>query len=407
MLLWVLSLAVIGLLMAVYVMRKKALSLLAQSDGDSEKLHASGRMIDTLKAEREQLGSDIISLKSALATAREERDSFIELLDAAPIPIWRRDQNSKIIWQNRKYRDVVELEEGTEQVPELASSRDPDQARKLATKARVTGLTQSETRRYIVDGDRVSFRIVETPLEFDNELAGYALDTTAEAELAAALLDLERTRITAPFDGRISEKFVDAGQYVTPGARIARVYSTRSMEVRLPLTDRQVALIDLPLHYRAGGDSPEMPAVSLRATFGGRDWTWQGRIVRTDASVDESTRVVYAVAEVTEPFAPGPSGERPPLVPGLFVHATIEGRSLPAVVGLPRSALRSDDTVMLVDAGQQLEPRAVSVLQSEGGRVWVQGLKRGDRVVVREPAAIVAGMRVEVNEVARIAGAGN
>ena len=229
----------------------------------------------------------------------------------------------------------------------------------------------------------------------------------AEAELAAALLDLERTQITAPFDGRISEKFVDAGQYVTPGARIARVYATRSMEVRLPLTDRQVALIDLPLHYRAGDASSEMPAVSLRATFGGRDWTWQGRIVRTDASVDENTRVVYAVAEVTEPFAPGPSGERPPLVPGLFVHATIEGRSLPAVVGLPRSALRSDDTVMLVDAGQQLEPRAVSVLQSEGGRVWVQGLKRGDRVVVREPAATVAGMRVEVNEVARVAGAGN
>ncbi|MAL79199.1 MAG: sensor histidine kinase [Sneathiella sp.] len=187
MLFWVLSLAVVGLLMAVYVMRKKALSLLAQSDGDSEKLRASGRTIDALKAEREQLGSDIISLKSALATAREERDSFIELLDAAPIPIWRRDQNSKIIWQNRKYKDVVELEEGTEQVPELASSRDPDQARKLATKARVTGLTQSETRRYIVDGDRVSFRIVETPLEFDNELAGYALDTTAEAELAAEL----------------------------------------------------------------------------------------------------------------------------------------------------------------------------------------------------------------------------
>lgn len=229
----------------------------------------------------------------------------------------------------------------------------------------------------------------------------------AEAELAAAQLDLERTRITAPFDGRISEKFVDAGQYVSPGARIARVYSTGSMEVRLPLTDRQVGLIELPLHYRAGEASPELPAVSLRATFGGRDWKWQGRIVRTDASMDENTRVVYAVAEVTEPFAPGPSGERPPLLPGLFVYATIEGRSLPAVVGLPRTALRSDDTVMLVDAGQELEPRSVSVLQSEAGQVWVQGLKRGDRVVVREPAATVAGMRVEVNEVARIAGAGN
>ena len=228
----------------------------------------------------------------------------------------------------------------------------------------------------------------------------------AEAELAAAQLDLERTRITAPFDGRISEKFVDAGQYVVPGARLARVYATESMEVRLPLTDRQVALIDLPLHHRAGDTAAVLPEVQLRATFGGREWSWQGRIVRTDASIDAQTRVVYAVAEIAAPFAPGPDGDRPPLVPGLFVHATIEGRSLPAVAGLPRSALRSDDTVMVVDARQQVAAKPVSVLQSEGGQVWVQGLNRGDRVIVREPTATIAGMRVEINEVARVAGAG-
>lgn len=228
----------------------------------------------------------------------------------------------------------------------------------------------------------------------------------AEAELAAAQLDLDRTRITAPFDGRISEKFVDAGQYVVPGARLARVYATESMEVRLPLTDRQVALIDLPLHFRAGDTAAVLPEVQLRATFGGREWTWQGRIVRTDASIDAQTRVVYAVAEVTAPFAPGPGGDRPPLVPGLFVHATIEGRSLPAVAGLPRSALRSDDTVMVVDARQQVAAKPVAVLQSESGQIWVQGLNRGDRVIVREPTATIAGMRVEVNEVARVAGAG-
>src|SRR5690606_19949406 len=185
--LWLLTLAVIGLLMAVYVMRKKALSLLSQSDRDAERLQSLEMTIETLNAERDRLGSDIIALKSSLATARAERDSFIELLDAAPIPVWRRDQSSKIIWQNRKYREVVEFEDGMAQVPELASSRDPDQARKLATRARVTGLTQSETRRYIVDGDRRSFTVIETPLEFDNELAGFALDTTAEAELADEL----------------------------------------------------------------------------------------------------------------------------------------------------------------------------------------------------------------------------
>jgi nitrous oxidase accessory protein NosD len=59
-----------------------------------------------------------------------------------------------------------------------------------------------------------------------------------------------------------------------------------------------------------------------------------------------------------------------------------------------------------VDSRQQVESRAVNVLQSEGGQVWVQGLQRGDRVIVREPTVTVAGMRVEINEVARVAGAG-
>ncbi len=227
----------------------------------------------------------------------------------------------------------------------------------------------------------------------------------ARADLGAAELDLARTRVVAPFNGRISEKLVDSGQYVTPGTRIARVYATDAVEVRLPLTDRQVALLDLPLHYRPDDSELELPAVTLRATFANRDWEWRGRIVRTDARIDENSRVVYAVAEVREPFARGPGGERPPLVPGMFVSATVAGRDLEAVASLPRSALRNEAGVMLVDSRQQVVVREVSVLQSEGGRVWVQGLQRGDRVIVREPTVTVAGMRVEVNEVARVAGA--
>ncbi|MAZ03095.1 MAG: sensor histidine kinase [Sneathiella sp.] len=187
MLVWILVLAVVGMAMAFLVMRKKALALLAQGDRDNDKLASLEETIDNLKSEQDRQKAEAISLKSSLATARGERDDFIELLNAAPMAIWRRDQNSKIIWQNRKYADIVGLKEEETAVPELAPSRDPDQARKLATKARVTGVTQSEIRRYIVDGDRLSFKIVETPLEFDNQLAGFALDTTSEAELSEEL----------------------------------------------------------------------------------------------------------------------------------------------------------------------------------------------------------------------------
>jgi len=226
----------------------------------------------------------------------------------------------------------------------------------------------------------------------------------SEADLAAARLDLERTSISAPFNGRISEKLVDIGQFVSPGTAIATVYATDAVQVRLPLTGRQVALLDLPLNYDNAPVEDAGPPVTLRARFANRDWEWQGRVVRTDASIDEDSRVVYAVAEVEKPFAREPGSDRPPLAPGLFVHATISGRPLPAVTRLPRSALRSDDSVMLVDARQRAQRRPVHLLHSDADSVWVQGLAEGERVIVREPVLVVAGMEVTVNRVAALAG---
>ncbi len=226
----------------------------------------------------------------------------------------------------------------------------------------------------------------------------------AEADLTSARLDLERTSISAPFNGRISEKYVDVGQYVAPATAIAAVYDTDVALVRLPLTGRQVALLDLPLNY----DNLPMEMVAsapvvLQASFGNRMWEWRGRIVRTDASIDVNSRVVYAVAEVERPFAREPGSERPPLTPGLFVNATITGRQLERVSLLPRSALRSNDTVMVVDAEQRVRVRPVQLLQRNADQVWVQGLANGERVIVREPGLAVAGMEVTVNNPGELA----
>jgi RND family efflux transporter MFP subunit len=228
----------------------------------------------------------------------------------------------------------------------------------------------------------------------------------AEADRDAARLDLERTGISVPFNGRISEKYVDVGQYVAPGTAIAAVYDTDIVQVRLPLTDSQVALLDLPLNYDDTAVQDIVgPPVVLEARFANRVWEWQGEIVRTDASIDVDSRVVYAVAEVRKPFARVPGSDRPPLSPGLFVDARISGRQLEQVSLLPRSALRSDGTVMIVDAGQRARVREVGVLYSTVNEVWVQGLEGGERVIVREPSLTVAGMEVTVNNAGDLAGA--
>lgn len=224
----------------------------------------------------------------------------------------------------------------------------------------------------------------------------------AEADLGQAQLNLRRTSISVPFNGRISDKHVDLGQYVAPGTVIAKVYATDVAEIRLPLTDRQVALLDLPLSYQDQQDAQLRP-VLLRARFADQDWRWQGNIVRTDASIDVDSRVVYAVVEVEQPFARSEATDRPPLAIGLFVEAEISGRSLDGVVTLPRSALRNDDTVLLVDAEDRIQPRPVRVLKSSLRQVWIQGVRDQERVVVSSLPVAVAGMSVTVQEVPSLA----
>ena len=226
----------------------------------------------------------------------------------------------------------------------------------------------------------------------------------AEADLGEARLNLERTSLKVPFDGRISEKHVDLGQYISPGTPVARVFATDVVEIRLPLTDRQVGLLDLPLSFEdrsvlhAGGAE-----VTLSARFADREWQWQGRVVRTDASIDVDSRVVYAVVEVERPFASEPGSERPPLSIGLFVNAEISGRNQAQVSLLPRDALRNDGSVLVVNEEDLLEVRAVRVLKSDLRRLWVQGLARQERVVVSQLSVAIVGMRVTVQPLERVA----
>ncbi|MFC3228047.1 PAS-domain containing protein [Marinibaculum pumilum] len=117
------------------------------------------------------------------------------LLDAAPTPVWSRDATGRLAWCNRRYAEIVERDaaEVIAAGTELASALDPEQPRRLAARARETGLRQEEERRFVVQGERRSFRIVEQPPGNAGMQVGHALDITAEAE---ARNELER-HITA------------------------------------------------------------------------------------------------------------------------------------------------------------------------------------------------------------------
>jgi multidrug efflux system membrane fusion protein len=218
--------------------------------------------------------------------------------------------------------------------------------------------------------------------------------TAAEADLAQAQLRRRRCEWRAPFAGRVREKRVGLGQYVQPGDKLARLYSTDAAEVRLPVAADQLAYLDLPLARRDGkpGDGPK---AILTAEFAGAVQRWEGRIVRTDGVLDEATGMLHAVAEVRDPYAP--RNGRPPLLAGLFVQADIEGREQPGLFVLPRSAVNSSQEALLVDADAHLHIRRLEVLREEQDRVLVKaGLAAGDRVVTAGIQVPVEGMTVRL-----------
>lgn len=229
----------------------------------------------------------------------------------------------------------------------------------------------------------------------------------AEAAVERARLHLARTRVTAPFAGRVESTAADVGQYVAPGAPLAAVYSTEAAEIRLPVAQRELGYLEVDLGApgtagaNGSGHETAGPRVRLTAAVGGRRQQWDGRVVRTAGSIDPRSRMLDLFARVDNPFRRNAAGDGDggPLPMGLFVEATIAGRVAEGVILLPRAALRDDDRVLVADGDDRLRFRRVEVLRSEGDRVVIAaGLEAGERVNVSPLATVVDGMKVRTVE---------
>ncbi|BBL77221.1 efflux RND transporter periplasmic adaptor subunit [Methylomagnum ishizawai] len=219
----------------------------------------------------------------------------------------------------------------------------------------------------------------------------------AEAGLADARLRRERCDLRVPFAGQVREKRVGIGQSLAAGDKLARVYSVDVAEIRLALAPDQLAYLDLPENGPGRARRPG-PKVVLSARNGGEVQRWEGEIIRTEGVMEEGTGVLFAVAEVRDPYGyAGRGGGRPPLRIGQFVQAEIEGRARADVYALPQGVLNAAQEALLVDAADRLRVRRLEVLRSEPERVLVRGgLAAGERVVVSGVEVPVAGMAVQV-----------
>ncbi|MCJ7816034.1 MAG: efflux RND transporter periplasmic adaptor subunit, partial [Xanthomonadales bacterium] len=217
----------------------------------------------------------------------------------------------------------------------------------------------------------------------------------AVAELKEAERELQRTRIKVPYDGLVRSKLVDVGQFVSPGTPLGVTFAIDTAEIRLPLSSNDLNFLDLPSATRL--EKSQRVPVKLTAEDG-RGTQWNAEIVRTEGVVDIGSRVIYAVAEVVDPYGVLGQSRSPELKMGSFVRAEIQGLRVNDVVVLPRSVLRADNTVLIANDERKLEIRPVTVVRSEPKSVYLsEGVKGGELVITTSMDAPIPGMGLAIS----------
>lgn len=221
--------------------------------------------------------------------------------------------------------------------------------------------------------------------------AARAAVDSARAALDTAQLNLERTRVVAPFDGIVISESVEEGQLIGPGAPVVRMIGTDRFRVRVSVPVGALRWLPLPDARGNGGATADV----VQPLPGGGSLTASGTVSRLLGELDAQTRTASLLVVLDRPV----EGVDVPILPGAFVRVTLHGAARPGLVELPRIALQEDGSVLVADAESTLRRRPVEVAFSTRDHVYVAaGLTDGERVITTPLSLPLEGMALDVQQ---------
>ncbi len=231
-----------------------------------------------------------------------------------------------------------------------------------------------------------------------------ALLQSAEAKLERAQQILRRTEIKAPYDGIVTEKTVGLGQYVNPGSTLGKIVSVGQSEIRLPLKDQLLGMLDYselsPQHNQTGCQL----SVELSFVYKGEQVSREAEVCRSEAVIDAESRVHYLVANIPDPYLLYPKDLdveeiKKPLKIGTFVTAKLFSKQYEGVFEIPRELLRDNNQILMVKKSatgkDEIHFKRVDYFHADNKYIYVkEGLKAGDRISLTYIDMPIEGMAV-------------
>ncbi|YCM43995.1 efflux RND transporter periplasmic adaptor subunit [Verrucomicrobiaceae bacterium 227] len=215
----------------------------------------------------------------------------------------------------------------------------------------------------------------------------------AIADLSDARRNLERTKVIAPYAGRVKSRLVGLGQSVSSGTTLGEIFSTDFAEIRLSLSARELDHIELPNNP---GDAP-IPVTFTDALSDFAPQSWEGSIVRTEGTLDEKSRKLFVIARVDDPFGLKTKTSAPLRI-GQPVRALLQGGIIPDVFIIPRTALRRPNEVTLIHPQEftLLRQRIDPIWRDEDNLIVKDDITEGWHLVTSRLSSIPDGAKVQI-----------
>lgn len=242
------------------------------------------------------------------------------------------------------------------------------------------------------DGSKPNALVLRKP---QLEAAKAAL-LSAEAQLQKAQLALERTTITAPYAGRILNTQADIGQVVNSNSVLASIYAIDVVEVRLPINNNDLELIDLPKEYRGNTVLDGNTKVYLNSDLIGQQ-SWLAKIVRTEGAISSDSQQLYVIAQIEDPYNEL-NDDKMPVKIGQYVNADIVGKQITNAIVIPNSAIYQGSYVYTVVDGALLRKDITIRWQNTDEAIIDKGLRAGETLVLTTLGQVSSGTRVQIEE---------
>lgn len=213
----------------------------------------------------------------------------------------------------------------------------------------------------------------------------------AQAAVNQARVNLQRTRIRAPFDAHILSRNVNEGSQVNVGDNLGRMVGTDEywVEVNVPLSN---------LRWMNFSDETGVAGskVKIRDRKAWADDQYrEGKLFQLIGSLENQTRLARVLVSIPDPLA-YENDSLPTLIINAFVEAEIEAEELQDVIRLNRDYVREGETVWVMD-DKKLQIREVDILFEDARYAYIRdGLEEGEQVVKTNLATVTEGAKLRL-----------